>query len=84
MATVSDQIITVLGPIKLEVINLTAVDDGDTVSTRIQRPSFAVAFSTVDDNNTIGVIQAGISDKTLTLNNSGLSSSTVVVLVFGF
>jgi hypothetical protein len=84
MATVTNQIITVQGPIKLEIINLSDVTDGDTVSTRIQRPDFALAVSTVDDNNTIGVIQVGISDKTLTLNNSGLSSSTVVVLVFGF
>lgn len=84
MATVGSQIITVLGPIKLEVINLSAVDDADTVATRIANPSFAVAISTVDDNNTIGVIQVGISGKTLTLNNSNLSSSTVVVLVFGF
>ncbi len=84
MATVTTQIITVQGPIKLEIISLSAVDDGDTVSTRIQRPDFAFAVSTVDDNNTIGVIQVGISGKTLTLNNSNLSSSTVVVLVFGF
>jgi hypothetical protein len=84
MADVDHRYTAVLGPIKMEVIDLSDVDDADTVASILARPTHAVAISMVDDNNTIGVVQVGVSGKTLTLNNSNLSASDLLVLVFGF
>ena len=84
MADVDHRYTAVLGPIKMEVLDLSDVDDADTVSSLLATPQNAIAISMVDDNNTIGVIQVGVSGKTLTLNNSNLTASDVLVLVFGF
>lgn len=84
MATVSTQKITSLGPIKMEVVQLTSVTDQDTFVTLIQNPQFAVATEYgTDANNTV---QAAISSRTVTIHNptTGGGSGKVAVLVFGF
>ena len=85
MATVSDQIVTVLGPIKCEIVNLTAVSDGDTFATLIQSPRFAIGVNNTDTEVTSAALSLSISDKTITINNGGLTGASVVnCLVFGF
>lgn len=81
MATVANRFTGVLGPFKMEVLNLTSVTDQDTFTTNMQNPKFAMAVSNLDggDGNSIA-----ISGKTLTITNTGLSGATVNVLVFGF
>ena len=79
--------ILALGPIKLEVATLSSVDDGDTFTTRIQRPEFALYLGTGDNNANAFETNCSISGKTITLNNSslnGTNSATGVILVFGF
>ena len=84
MATVSNRYTAALGPIKLEILNLTAVEDADTVSTNMGRPVFALGVNNSDTQTTSAALNVGISGKTLTINNANLSSSEVNVLVFGF
>lgn len=83
MATINKRHVTVLGPVKMEVINLTDVDDAETVSTLIANPSFGFAVNN-DDGSDGNNTNVSISGKTITLNNSSLSSSEVTLLVFGF
>ena len=82
-ATVSDRYITALGPIKMEVVHLAATTDhGDTFSTLIQNPKFAIAGSMTTSADPIF---ASISGKTVTVNNAGNTDNLeIVVLVFGF
>ena len=70
MAAVSNRHIVALGPIKLEVLNLTAVSDADTVSTLIANPSFAIGVNNTDGETTSAALNVAISGKTLTINNA--------------
>lgn len=84
MATVSHQYITALGPVKMEVVDLTSLTDADTFTTRIQNPLFAVCSEYGTDAN--GTATASISGRTVTINNptTGGGTGKVAVLVFGF
>ena len=85
MATVSNRFTAALGPIKMEILNLTAVSDADTVSTNMQNPQFALGVNNTDIEVTSAALNVSISGKTLTINNANLTGSSVVnVLVFGF
>jgi len=84
MATVANQVITVQGPIKMEIINLTAVTDADTVTSLLQRPTFGFFTPTTDDNSAAEKVGVAISGRTVTLNNDDLSSDTGVLILFGF
>lgn len=84
MATVANRFTGVLGPFKMEVLNLTGVSDQDTVTTNMQNPKFALGVNNTDNDTTSAALNVTISGKTLTINNANLSSSTVNVLVFGF
>lgn len=85
MATVDNRFTAVLGPIKQEILNLSAVNDADTVESRLQRPLFAVAVNTTDTDAITVAVGVSISGKTLTLNSVDFGGTeTAVVLVFGF
>jgi hypothetical protein len=84
MATVTNRYSAVLGPIKMEILNLTAVTDEDTVTTLMQGPVFAIAVPGTDAAAISVAINVGVSGKTLTINSSDLSAEIVNVLVFGF
>jgi hypothetical protein len=84
MATVSNRFMSVQGPFKMEVLNLTAVTDADTVVSNMQRPVFAMAVPGTDTASITVAIQIAISGRTLTINSSDLSDEIVNVLVFGF
>lgn len=85
MATVANRHIAALGPIKVEILNLTSVSDADTVTTLIQNPSFAMGVNNTDTETTSAALNVSISSKTLTINNANLTGSSVVnILVFGF
>jgi hypothetical protein len=84
MATVANRYTAVLGPVKMEVLNLTSVTDADTVTTLMQRPVFAMAVPGTDTAAIAVAISADISGKTITINSADLSAETVNMLVFGF
>ncbi len=83
-ATVSNRFVVALGPIKMEILNLTTVTDADTVSTLIQRPLFAIGVSNSDETATNNT-NISISGKTLTINNADFGGADECnILVFGF
>ena len=84
MATVSNRALCALGPIKMEVVYLTAVTDADTFTTLMQRPVFALCSET--NTNDASTAQAAISGKTVTVHNptTGSGNGKVAVAVFGF
>lgn len=84
MATINNRHVTALGPIKMEVLNLTDVDDAETVSTLIQNPKWAVGVVNTDAAAQTVALNVGISGKVLTINQASLSGAEVNVLVFGF
>lgn len=78
---VDKAIIAVLGPIKLEIVELTAVSDGDTFTSRLQNPRFALAFNDGDASGNNG-ISAAVSGRTVTIHDPDIT--TVVAFVVGF
>jgi hypothetical protein len=84
MATVSNRYLAVLGPIKAEILNLTATTDADTVTSQLQRPSFGFAVVTTDGGAMTAAVNLSISGRTVTLNSVDLSASAVTVVLFGF
>jgi hypothetical protein len=84
MATVTKPdraLIAVLGPLKVEVIQVTAVVDGDTITSKLANPTFALMFSTADAGGTSTNPSVTVSGKTLTLRDPATTTNTV--LVFG-
>lgn len=73
-----------LGPIKVEILDAASVDDGDTYTCRLQRPLFGAFILTTDNNSTAESVNVGISGKTITFNNSALSSDTGILVLVGF
>jgi hypothetical protein len=84
MATVALQKITTLGPIKMEVVNLTAITNGDTFTTLIQNPLF-VDIGEYGASATTATTTAAISGRTVTVTNASMNGTQkAVALVFGF
>ena len=87
MATVDQRFITVLGPIKMEILDLSDVDTGDTFVSNLQRPLFGGVIVN-EDNQTGAALAFGTgsasAERTGTITGSGLSADDCVVLVFGF
>lgn len=73
--------IAALGPFKMEVIYLTTPSNGDTVTTKLANPSFAVALMTGDAGGT-NQVSAALSGKTVTIHDPA-NSQNAVVIVFG-
>ena len=84
MATIADRFIAVEGPRKKEVLSLTAVTDGDTVTSQLQRPTFGYFVPTTDDNSAAEKVGVSISGRTVTLNNDDLSADTGILTLYGF
>lgn len=87
MATVANRALCALGPIKMEVVYLTAVTAADTFTTLMQRPIFCLASetNTASANSTVQAVVTADS-KTVTLYNptTGGGNGKVCVAVFGF
>jgi len=85
MATVSNRYTAVEGPMKKEVINLTAVNSADVVVSAMQRPVFAyfVPTSATVAANDVGTAIT-ISDRSITLTNVALIAATGVLTIHGF
>ena len=83
MATVSSRYSAVLGPIKMEVAQLTAVTTADTVTSVMQRPLFGFFVPNADTSITQET-QVVVSGRTVTLTNSQLSADDGVLMLFGF
>ena len=84
LATVTYRYTAVLGPIKLEVINVASATDTNTVTTNMQRPLFAFGTVNTDATAQTVALNVGISGKTLTINQANLSAKEVTILCFGF
>jgi len=84
MATVGFKKKASLGPVLVEVVNLTGVTDQDTYTTIMQRPLFAMAVEQGADANS--TVQAAVSGRTVTLHNqtAGAAAGDIALLVFGF
>lgn len=82
-ATLNKRWVVALGPVKMEFQNLT-VTDGETASTLIQNPQYAVAVVNTDDLTADKPCSTSISGKTITINNDDLSDSEVNMLIFGY
>jgi hypothetical protein len=85
MASVANRFTVVEGPVKREVINLTAVNTGDTVVSNLVRPLFAQfvpTSATVAANDVGNAIT--VSDKTITITNVALIAATGVLTIWGF
>lgn len=84
-AVVSNRHVVALGPIKMELLNLTTVANADTVTTTIQRPLWALGVNNTNAETTSAALNVAISGKTLTINNANLTGSSVVnIIVVGF
>ena len=73
-------LIAVLGPIKLEIVPLTDVSDGDSFTSRLQSPLYADAFNDGDAGGS-NSLSASVSGRTVTIHDPDLTS--VVALVWG-
>lgn len=85
MATVDNRYVTALGPIKMEVMILSALTSADTVTTLLQRPLGCV----VTTDNTGGATAAPkavitANSKTITITQTSLSAGSGVLITFGF
>lgn len=84
MATVtkSDKaLIAALGPMKMEVIQVTSASNGETVESKLQNPTFAFMLPNGDASGTFDG-SAAVSGKTITLHDPP-ASGNIVVIVFG-
>jgi hypothetical protein len=85
MATVANQYITVQGPIKMEIVHLTAVTTADTFVSKLQRPLFAIAVNSLSAGAATSTTTATISTRTITVASSDFAGAGVCdVLVFGY
>lgn len=83
MATVDKRYITALGPIKMEVMFLSAVTTADTVTSLLANPVNAVFQSDNTGGATVAPA-ASVSSKTITLTQTALAAGTGTLIVFGF
>jgi hypothetical protein len=86
-ATVATQKICALGPIKMEVLNLTGTTNADTFTTLIQNPQFAMASEQgANTASTVAIVLTGSGSKVGTIRQQTASggAGNLTVLVFGF
>jgi len=82
MATVNNRK-TVLGNAQVEILHLTSVTSGDTVSTNMQNPAFAFAIPNKNAAAARYTLTA-ISGKVITITNADLAADTLDLVVVGF
>ena len=73
----------VLGPMKVEFAEGTATD-GETFTSNLQRPLWAMCWDNSDDDADAKGINAAVSGKVVTLNHTSLSDDEVRIIVVGF
>lgn len=71
----------VLGPAKMEVLNLTDVADNDSVFSQMQNPQFACAVVNQDNE---GSVLTSVSGKTVTMTAGHLVEDNLVLFIFGY
>ena len=79
-ATSITRYMTVQGPLKVEYLSATFAATGDTIVSNMQRPLFAIAVTNADG----GAAATSISGRTITVTDTGISASTVNLIVWGF
>lgn len=84
MATIVDSFVAVEGPKKKEVLSLTDVSNGDSVTSTIQRPEFGFFVPTTDDDSPAEKVGVAIVGRVVTLNNDDLSADTGILTLYGF
>lgn len=83
--TVANRIPLPLGPIKMEILNLTGVTDADTVTSQLQRPVFGFGVVYSDGSPMTAAINPSISGRTITINSTDLDGDdNMVLILFGF
>ena len=84
-AVVSDSFVTVLGPMKAEIVNFSDIEDTDTYTTTIQNPQFGFFVSTEDGGEMTASVNLGIVGRVVTFNSADLDTlDTGVAVIFGF
>lgn len=84
MATVTKadrSLIAALGPMKMELVQLTSVSDGETYASKLANPTLALVFPAADAGGTSTNPSATVSGKTVTINDPPVTSLTL--LIFG-
>lgn len=81
MATVDKRFVTSLGPVKLEIMDLSSTANDETVSSFLVNPLFALAANQGDAGGA-NIISASVSGKTITIRDPSVTN--VILLVFGF
>ncbi len=83
MATVTKAdkpLIVALGPVMLEIIQLTAVVNDDTITSRLANPTHAFMVPAADAAATTQNQSVTISGRTLTLRDPAVTAQTVFVI----
>lgn len=89
-ATPSMRKLVALGPIKMEIVHFDAsstdfdITSGDYFYTLIQRPLFAMGSETEEANTNNMTCAVDATLKKVTVTQTGLSTDSAVILVFGF
>lgn len=85
MATVDKRYITALGPIKMEVMFLSALTSADTVTSNLASPSNAMVATDGTGGATVAPTAAVVTaTKVVTITQTSLSAGTGTLIVFGF
>lgn len=80
-ATVNHRFVTSIGPMKMEILNLTVAANGDEVESDLVDPRFCEAHRNVSG---LANTEYSISGRTITITDSALSDSEVTLIVFGY
>lgn len=80
-ATVAYRFVLPLGPVKVEILNLTDVTDTNTVTTQMQRPLFGFGVVNTDGSPMTAAINPSISGRTVTINSADLDGDDDLVLI---
>lgn len=83
-ATVVKRVMGSIGPMRIEIADLSGVDDTDTYTSQIQNPEFGFFVPTNDGGALTAAVNPAISGREVTLNSVDLSSSTGILFLFGF
>ena len=73
VTSVNNRFVVALGPIKLEILNVTG-SDTNTVTTTLQRPLIAIGAVSSDAVTMTESVNVAISGKTLTINSTDFAS----------
>lgn len=84
MAAVDKRFVVALGPVKAEILDLSAVADTESFKTQLQNPLFGFGVNVKDLDATTVAMNLSFSGRTVTVNQAGLTAADVVVIIFGF